>query len=309
MTLAFASMLLLLSAASVWMALTNWNSARAAFEDRLRRLQGPAGAVLVPRRRPVSVLDALVARLAPQARVLLPGQEDEMREKLAQAGWRGPHAAEAYLAAQVALSVGLPAIYLTGAFWSHTEGLRMVAAMMALTALGFGLPGTVVARRGRARQKELQRSLPEALDLLVTCVEAGLGLDSALHKVADELELNGSPLGTELRITHLEIAAGITRVEALQRMARRTGVEDIRALVAVLVQTERFGTSVAHALRTQAESLRVRRQLRAEEEAGQSPVKLSAILVVFLVPCLVMVVLSGAVVRVYHSLLHGSLGG
>ncbi|MCK6528268.1 type II secretion system F family protein [Myxococcota bacterium] len=303
---AVASLLVALAIASVWLAVGASNQARASLEARVRRLHGPGRTVTTTA---PSSGGAWFSRLGARVRPWLPEKESALRDELAQAGFRSRHAVEGFVVAQVTLATGLPALYLAGALWFEPDGTRLVGSLLALTALGFALPGAVASRRARARRGEIQRSLPEALDLLVTCVEAGLGLDAALRRVADELSDHRAPLGSELRLTHLEVAAGIPRAEALHRLARRTGIDDLRSLVAVLVQTERFGTSVAQALRTQAESMRTTRQLRAEQAAGESPVKLSAILVVFLLPCLVMVVLSGAAVRVYHALFQGGLGG
>ena len=170
--------------------------------------------------------------------------------------------------------------------------------MMAIMALlGFLLPGFVVSRKTKARQKVIQNGLPDALDLLIVCLEAGSSIDQGITKVADELSLAYPALAEELQMIITETRAGKPRLEAFKNFASRTGVDDVRALVSMLVQTDRFGTSVSQALRTHAEVSRTKRRQRAEERAAKIGVKLVFPLVFLLFPALFVVLLGPAVVK------------
>jgi tight adherence protein C len=140
------------------------------------------------------------------------------------------------------------------------------------------------------------------MDLMVTCVEAGLGIDAAMARVADEIGLASPLLGAELNLTFLEVQAGVSRPDAFRRLAERTGVEDLRSLSAMLIQTELFGTSVARALRVHAEGMRVRRMQRAEERAAMVGVKMTIPLVLFILPSLISVLLGPAIVSIFETL-------
>jgi tight adherence protein C len=154
------------------------------------------------------------------------------------------------------------------------------------------------------RQREIQNGLPDALDLLIVCVEAGSGLDAAILKASDELSLAYPALAEELKLITTETRAGKPRLEAFRNFAQRTGVEDVRTLVAMLIQTDRFGTSIAQALRTHAEVSRTKRRQRAEEKAAKLGVKLVFPLVFCLFPALYVVVLGPAVIKIMHSLMN-----
>jgi tight adherence protein C len=148
--------------------------------------------------------------------------------------------------------------------------------------------------------------LPDALDLLVICVEAGLGLDQALLRVAQELKHVHPELSDELQLVNFEMRLGKTRIEALRALSERTGVDDIKALVAMLVQTERFGTSVAQSLRVHSDTLRTKRRQRAEERAAKAPVKMVPVLVFFIFPALLVVILGPAVITLSRQLIGGA---
>ena len=168
--------------------------------------------------------------------------------------------------------------------------------------VGFFLPMMVLRYKQAKRQQSITLALPDALDLLVICVEAGQGLNAALLRVGRESEFQAKALADELRQINNEMRAGITRVNALRNFAMRTGVDDVRALVAVMVQSDRFGTSVAQALRTHAESLRVRRRQRAEETARKAPVKLVFPLVFCIFPELLVVILAPGMLALFRAL-------
>jgi tight adherence protein C len=267
---------------------------------RLRRRLGPSPDLpdLLPQNDAVAELVA--HGLTPLARLAKPLKEDELeavRGQLSHAGFRSPNAMPIFLASKVLASLLLTGIVL----WVNAirvEPTRMLSAW-AICAAGFGffLPNQWLRSRIKTRQTALNRALPDALDLLVTCVEAGLGLDAALQRVAGELILSHPILSEELTLTFLETKAGFARTEAFRRLADRTGVQDLKTLAATLSQTDLFGTSVATALRVQAEGLRVLRMHRAEERAATLSVKMTFPLVVCFLPALLVVILGPAMVN------------
>ena len=169
--------------------------------------------------------------------------------------------------------------------------------------VGFLVPNLWLRRRVQSRQADIDRGLPDALDLLVTCVEAGLGLDSALQRVALEIGLARPVLSEELTLTFLEVKAGVRRTDAFRRLADRTGVQDLKTLAATLNQTDIFGTSISRALRVQAEGMRIRRMQRAEERAAVLSVKMTMPLVLCFVPTLFVVLVGPAWVNIVSQFL------
>ena len=187
---------------------------------------------------------------------------------------------------------------LTGVYRYNPFLVLLIAAVM-----GWMLPETWLVWRIKARQKRLRLGLPDGLDLLVICVEIGLGLDQSLMKVAQEMRVAHPELSDELQMVNLEMRVGKTRAEALRELARRTGSEDIKTLVAMLVQTERFGTSIAQSLRIHSDELRTRRRQRAEELSAKTTVKMVGPLVFFIFPALMVVILGPAVLTLVRQLL------
>jgi tight adherence protein C len=153
------------------------------------------------------------------------------------------------------------------------------------------------------RKEAIMKSLPDALDLLVVCVEAGLGLDAAFNRVAQEIEFSSKELGDEFKVLNLEIRAGKLRRDALKNLAIRTDIDEMHSLVTLIIQTEKFGTSIAQALKVYADSFRTKRYQRAEELAAQLPVKLMLPLILFIFPSLFVAILGPAAVNVYQTLL------
>ena len=175
--------------------------------------------------------------------------------------------------------------------------------------VGYLIPGYIVARRIRLRKKQIQNGLPDALDLLIVSLEAGLALDQAILKCSEELVIAYPALSHELQLINTETRAGKPRVEALKNFAKRTQVDDVRALVAMLVQTDRFGTSIAQALRTHAEESRVKRRQRAEERAAKLSVKLIFPLVFFLLPAFFVVAVGPGVIKFVELFSNMQIGG
>ena len=222
-----------------------------------------------------------------------PKEMNRLRRQLTAAGYRKPSAVAIYGIATI-----LTPIVLAGLAFLAV-GMRGSAILLIGFALviGYMLPGIFLARQISRRQLQIQNGLPDALDLLIICVEAGSGLDQAIVKVASELELSYPALSEELRLINIEVRAGKPRIEAFKNFASRTKVPDVRSLVAMLVQTDKFGTSIAQALRTHAETARTKRRQRAEERAAKVGVKLVFPLVLFLFPALYVVILGPAVIQ------------
>jgi tight adherence protein C len=256
--------------------------------------------------------DRGVSVLAPIARVAQPGDEAELgrlRAKLAHAGLRGERVLINYLAAKVLLGLGCAGAFLWFNAVRPQELLNAAFFTISSMALGYYLPTFWLMSKIKERQQELNKAIPNALDLLVTCVEAGLGIEAALNRVADELMLTSPLLARELAQTSLEIRAGASRGDAFRRLAERTGVEELRSLSAVIIQTQIFGTSIADSLRIQAESMRIRRMHRAEERGAAAGVKMTIPLVLCITPALFAVLLGPAMVQIYRQFIVGAGGG
>src|SRR3990172_5213652 len=228
------------------------------------------------------------------------GKAPRLERMLTRAGYRRPQAVVAFRGAKLLLILlSLGVVYFTGVYAERP--------FLFLLALGFGViaPDIWLSRKVSRRQHRLRLSLPDALDLLVICVEAGLGLDQAILRVAEELKHVHRELSDEMRLVNLEMRLGRTRIEALRALSARTGVDDIKAMVAMLVQTERVGTSVAQSLRVHSDTLRIKRRQRAEEQAAKPPVKMVPVLVFFIFPALLVVILGPAVIALSRQLIEG----
>jgi tight adherence protein C len=221
-----------------------------------------------------------------------PKEMGRLQRKLATAGFHGFTPVLIYSASQLALAtIGFVLIFFV--LGMRTGWLFGIAGAV----VGYLLPGYFVVRRIRLRKKQIQNGLPDALDLLIISLEAGLSMDQAILKCSEELTIAYPALAQELQLVNTETRAGKPRVEALKNFSRRTGVDDVRALVAMLVQTERFGTSIAQALRTHAEESRLKRRQRAEEAAAKLSVKLIFPLVFFLLPAFFVVAVGPGVIK------------
>jgi tight adherence protein C len=214
------------------------------------------------------------------------------------AGFRTNNSVNALRGVKVLLPIGLIALVFVTGLYRETFFLFPLAALV-----GFPLPEAWLVWRVHARQRRLQLSLPDGLDLLVICVEAGLGLDQALMRVAQELRISHSDLSDELQLFNTEMRIGKTRAEALRELARRTGLEDLKALAAMLIQTERFGTSIAESLRVHSDDLRTKRRQRAEEMSAKTTVKMVPPLVFFIFPALMVVILGPAALTLMRTLM------
>ena len=227
-----------------------------------------------------------------------PKEMGRLQRRLTRAGYPSTKAAVFFAAAELIT----PAVFALGVVWYW--GLRGGIFALLAAAVGYMVPGLWLANRTAARQKQIRNGLPDALDLFIVCVEAGSALDQAIVKASEELAIAYPALAAELRMITTETRAGKPRLEAFKNFAARTGVDDVRALVAMLVQTDRFGTSIAQALRTHAEVSRTKRRQRAEERAAKLGVKLVFPLVFCLFPAMYVVVLGPAVIKIMKFLLN-----
>jgi tight adherence protein C len=246
--------------------------------------------------------------LGPVTQYVLPTEELERSRviaKLAYAGYRGPNALQAFYAIKALLVVVLPIVALA-VMQFFPELTTTMTMLYAFGAGGVGLlgPSVVLDKLVARRLKRLRDGFPDALDLLVVCVESGLGLTQALQRVADELVVSHAELAMELAVVNAEIRAGVDRVTALKNLADRTGLDDIKGLVSLLVQTLKFGTGVADALRVYSEEFRDKRMQRAEEQAAKMGTKMVFPLVLFLFPGFFVVAVGPAVVRLVSAFQH-----
>ena len=266
-------------------------SPASVIERRLGEIRGErnkkAGAMSAPHKAILDVLKRL-GQHAPER----PSEGGKLRQRLIWTGYRGNEAFIVFAGLRVAVALA--------AFVALATPILMrpnVGAAMGAAAFGYMLPGFVLARMAKRRQHRLRLSLPDALDLLVVSVEAGLGLDQAIQRVADELAFAHRELSEELRLINFELRAGTARSEALHNLATRTGVDDISSLVAMLVQTDKFGTSVAQSLRVHSETLRTKRRQRAEEAAAKTGVKMVFPLVICIFPAVWVVTIGPAAIK------------
>ncbi len=248
----------------------------------------------------------LAARIStPLHRIIAPGEgatRKQIRLRLVQAGFRSEQAYRNFLAAKVILGILLPVLYLISiAFYQLTPILMLTAIVIA--GFGFFLPNLFIWFITQKRKDEMRKALPDALDLMVVCVEAGMGLDMTFRRVGDEIRPLSSHLSDEFYITNMEVRAGKTREDCLKDMALRTGLAEVHNLTTILIQTSRFGTSVAKALRVHADAMRKKRRQMAEEMAAKAAVKLVFPLILFIFPALMIVLAGPAAIRIMKTLM------
>jgi len=219
------------------------------------------------------------------------GQE-AARVKLVQAGYRGAEAVPIFYGTRMAIAIGAFLLLATPLVFRPNVPVGLGGSL-----LGYVLPGIALAKMAKKRQKKIQLGLADALDLMVVSVEAGLGLDQAILRVGDELSFAHPDLSNELRLVNIELRAGKARTEALRNLADRTGLEDIGSLATMLIQTDKFGTSVAQSLRVHSATLRTKRRQRAEEAAAKTGVKMVFPLVFCIFPAIWVVTIGPAAIK------------
>ncbi len=250
----------------------------------------------------------IVKLTGPIAKLSLPKEgweKSQLRIRFMNAGLRSPSVPILFFAAKTILTFALPSLFVLYTVISgaviRPDDLMMLLILLA--AIGYFLPNAVLSHRIDKRKREIFESFPDALDLIIVCVEAGLGLDAALARVGEEMHVRSPILGEELHLINLELRAGSSRERALRNLALRTGVEEIDTLVAMLVQSDRFGTNISDSLRVHADSLRTKRRLLAEEAAAKIAVKLLFPLIFFIFPSMLLVLLGPAFISIHNILL------
>lgn len=272
-------------------------------QDRLRAVVSPAGS---PEAAEDTRWQKQVAELAkPIARLALPTEgweKSNLRTLFMNAGWRQSWAPMLYFAAKASLALFLPTLFMfyAGIASVPWETRAMLAFILLLATIGYYFPNLVLRLTIRRRQLELFEAFPDGTDLIIVCIEAGLGLDAAIARAAEEMRVRSEELADELHLVGLELRVGATREQALRNLALRTGLDEAATLVTMLIQADRFGTSIAESLRVHADELRTRRRHRAEEAAAKIPVKLLFPLVFFIFPALMLVLLGPAVLSIYR---------
>jgi len=303
-------------AAVAWWVLDMVSSGKPRAMERLDEFKDPNprrknGDSLVGAKKSGRVSKVLENAAPKLARPLVPKTDLEMsnlKVKLANAGFRGETASTIFLGLKfVGLLVGL---FIGGGTIMGIYGTNvktLFASMMVLIAL-FYMPNIVVALIGRSRKQAIFLGLPDSLDLMVVCVEAGLGLDQAMRKVSEELQKTHPVIADEIGLSNMQLQMGRPRSEVLHELGVRTGVSDIRALVGVLIQADKFGSSIAQALRVQSDAMRVRRRQLAEEKAAKTAVKLIFPLVLFIFPGIFVILVGPAGITIMREMV-GKMGG
>jgi tight adherence protein C len=297
-------------AALAWWGLDYLISGKRRAIERLDELKDPRKRSLAAAKSALKQTDAftrLLEKASPSlAKPLQPKNEVEvnkLKTKLAVAGFRSESAASIFLGVKFAgLVIGL---FLGGGLITSLRGVNQNSLVwsMALAGLFFYLPEIVVGFLGSRRRQAIFLALPDALDLMVVCVEAGLGLDQAMRKVAEEMKSSYRILASEFALSNFQLQMGRPRAEVLHELGSRSGVPDLRALAAVLIQADKFGSSVAQALRTQSDSMRIRRSQLAEEKASKTAVKLIFPLVLFIFPGIFVVLVGPAAINMIREMM------
>lgn len=248
----------------------------------------------------------------PLAKAVLPKEDwkrSRLKSRLVRAGYRQERALHIFLASKVLLGFAVPILLaMPMLIMGKLPALQpaMSVSLLVLSALiGYYLPDVYLERVSRERQLRFTEGFPDAMDMLVVCVEAGLGLDAAIQRVGREIDVAHPELADELTLVSLELRAGKSREEALRSLGERTGVEAVQSLASLLIQAEHFGTSIASALREHAEEMRTLRLQRARERAAKLPVKMVFPILFFIFPALFLVILGPALVRIYAGFISG----
>lgn len=239
------------------------------------------------------------------------GEISHLRRAFLKAGYRGGNAAIIFFGMKVFFAVCFPLLFFLAKLLAQMviPSLTFLLISILLAMMGFYLPNFWIKLRISNRKEKIQQGLPDALDLMVVCVEAGTGLDAAINRVGEEMKLSNKELSEEFRLMSMELRAGKERRNALKNLALRTDLEDVNSLVTLLIQTEKFGTSLAQALRVHSDSMRTKRFQKAEEIAAKLPVKLMFPLILFIFPSLFVTLLGPAVIRIFRTLFPALSGG
>ncbi|MBI3807106.1 MAG: type II secretion system F family protein [Nitrospirae bacterium] len=291
-------------------------NSREALQAWRRRANGPSGAT-ESEAAPVGMAEVLKAQL--QALLEWFGKFNQpsnvekvraTRRLLINAGYRSGKSSVIFVGAKLLLAIVIVCLLamIPAKVLGFPSASKLTFFYVLAAACGYYAPAYWLRRAIAVRKDKLQRAIPDALDLMVVCVEAGLGLDQAIGRVGEEVKRAHPELSDELNILALELRTGVSRQEALRNLAHRTDLEEVRNLVALLIQTDRFGTSIGQALRVHADSMRTTRRLKAEELAAKLPVKLLLPLIFFIFPSMFMVVIGPACIKMVRVLFPAMTG-
>jgi len=292
---------------AVWAVLSMISNRNSRAQERLVRMSRPQSLADIDEKMPKKerfhgVMETAKALSKP----LMPGTELEqsaLKTKLANAGFRSDSAVAVYLGMRFGSLVTFFAISLVYALPRYGLTLGALKWIVILSGLGFYLPNIILWFIRRKRQQEIFLTLPDALDLLVVCVESGLGLDAAMRKVCEEMKNHAKIICEELNLANFQLQMGRPRREVLHDLGVRTGVDDVRSLAAILIQADRFGSSIAQALRVQSDSMRTRRKQIAEEKAAKTAVQLIFPLVLFIFSGIFVVLVGPAAISIMQTML------
>ena len=237
-------------------------------------------------------------------------ENSPMRQRFMHAGWRTPLAPMLFFSTKTLLALLIPLfmIFLIGGNLFDQSSASMLLTLTGISAIGYYLPNLFLSHAIKIRQREIFENFPDGLDLLIICIEAGLGFELALGRVASEITMTSKVLAQELQLVQIEMRTGFSKEQALRNLALRNGIEEIDMLVAMLIQAERFGTGMSSSLRVHSENLRTKRRQMTEEAAAKVAIKLLFPLIFFIFPTLLLVLLGPAMLQIYRILLPAMAG-
>ena len=294
--------------AGIWSVLSMISNRNSKALDRLARISRPPSLIDIedPSRGKGERFQGLVDTAKAFSQPMMPQSDLEqsaLRTKLANAGFRSEAAPMVYSGLRLVCLMGFSLLGFVIFFPGRGFTFTSVQYIILFTGIGFYLPSLVLWYLRRRRQQEIFLTLPDALDLLVVCVESGLGLDAAMRKVCDEMSQHAKVICEELSLANFQLQMGRPRREVLHDLGVRTGVDDVRALAAILIQADRFGSSIAQALRVQSDSMRTRRKQIAEEKAAKTTVQLIFPLVLFIFPGIFVVLVGPAAISIMDTMM------
>ena len=291
--------------AIAWFVLDMFIKNKSAAEERLDHLRDPRGR---QKDNVKNTMSDLLEKAAPTlAKPLQPKSEHErgkLRQRLDEAGFRGEGSMQTFMA--IKIICGIAGLLIGGASTLFASKMTMntVSMALAMPCIGFLLPDFVINFITKSRKEAIFLGLPDALDLMVVCVEAGLGLDQAMRKVAEELKQSHPVIAEEFSICNFQLQMGKERKDVLQEMGSRNGEEDLRSLASTIIQAEKFGSSVGRALRVQSDSMRTKRRQIAEEKAAKTAVQLLFPLVLFIFPGIFVVLVGPAAITIMDQMIN-----
>ena len=295
-------------AALLWFLLDMFSAKKPRSEERLEKLRDPSARTAESSQTFASVLGKATPALAKLNQPTKEKEISKLKQKLSYAGFRSDDAPTMYLGLKMAC-------LLTGAMmgggWAFLQyGVNMSGLMRFIVGAGlmFYLPEVILGFISRRRKEAIFLGLPDALDLMVVCVEAGLALDQAMRKVAEEMKKTHPTIAEEFGLCNMQLQMGLTRSEVLHELGQRTGVDDLRQLASVLIQADKFGSSIATALRVQSESMRTRRRQIAEEKAAKTAVQLIFPLILFIFPSIFVVLVGPAAIQMIREMMPAMKG-